>query len=708
MTFMSQMYLHVSQDGGKLRLRLLDEDLIRREASKPKKSRCRMSPIYPVFFNQARTLAKKKPYSVGLFCFDDVFSVIAELRAKLRPIDQSHLWFSLGLASLIAFDDTNSLFDNIRNLHSKYLRAFEEWKVTPTSLTMEPAWFAEPVKIQPPLDEFSDYSCLPIEILAILDEIVYSLNALTVRAAQFAPSQIEIFRRLTTTVNGIIAELIFLNDKDKPVPAFLSDEAGRSIHSDPPQLQKKIHQRTGNLVEIAASLTAVLSHGFAGTIPLIQSECLIQRHSLLGIGTAYLAISAFSNFVEDVFQRYPIDTVVKEEYPKLGPVEIFPSLHNYNPIVWEKDSAKKVDPYLHKYQDEITKSNLVYFSSRIGFRESTYSITAPLLLLSLADEVCWSPMTMSHELLHAHVQNVIAALFADPERKLEDEHFSEILKRYSEDVFQHPIGERHLIDSLRSIILNYCVIRTTHFKLAEKIAEFFSVQQKASVSGKVIADCILPDGQKLYDYLSSYFREINEIMVQVLDYHYFYNGNENLYLGLLWESWSPVPIVLHDIGQYVLRSILAVSSKKSGDERDRFDRSCDSLKEVLAQILNRDPKNVIASEALKHMEGSKRRILRQKFGPGMYLVDMTMVFFKSTNIHSALYKDDNCAPIDGAYHYSLDTAGYIDREKKIKSPIGFVLDRLRRGLAREDTELPQEFRAAWMLMACASALLVRR
>lgn len=718
----SSVFLSVFQDRDKTILRLMDEKSIRGiETRLENETDFRCSPIFPIKPGTGCIPIESEPYNLGFFYFEDVCSVIAKILGEQKADQYGSLWFSHGLASLIVFEqgkENSNLIKGIQRNHADKLRAFEQWNIASGVLEVTEKWVAPAVKIEPPVPIIIDYTELPADIQIILNELVGTLGVILNRASQYIPSQIESFRRLASTVNDIVSELIFLNDPSKTTPRSFSEEAATLIRSDPPQLQKKILQRTGDLVQIAASLTAVLSHGFTGIVPILESRCFIQSYSLLGIGMAYCAISAFSGFVEDVFQEFPIDSVIKKEYPKPGPVEIFPNIRGYDPAEWKRDINHCVDRYLKDDQDQSsgsteisqdlkTKSNLVYFSSRIGFRESTYSITAPLLLLTLGDEACWSPMTLSHELLHAHVHDIIAAVFADQERRLPEYAFKAIWERFKEDLKKQAQSPRHFIDSTRSIILNYCVKRVPAIKMAEKAANPAITIVKEG-ENKVRVPFSLPNGNKPLEYFSAAFREINEIIVQVLDYHYFYECNDDLYLGLLWESWSPVPAVLHDIEQYVLRSILAISSVKTGTVIERFKLSCENLKSVLKKICDRNPKNVVCVEALKLLNATPSlQALRIRFGLGEYLVDMTTCFFLSSRIHGALYKrDKNITKEDGAYHYMLETGEF--RDTKIVSPVGFLVDRLQKSLAGEGADLPSEHRAAWVLMTCASALSPRR
>ncbi len=90
------------------------------------------------------------------------------------------------------------------------------------------------------------------------------------------------------------------------------------------------------------------------------------------------------------------------------------------------------------------------------------------------------------------------------------------------------------------------------------------------------------------------------------------------------------------------------------------------------------------------------------FLPAEYLAELAMKLLVSSHIHSALVAiDDRASPSKDGYKYPLETleiSGF-----GIRSPVAFIVDRLRRALTGEISPLPNDYRSAWVFLVCASA-----
>lgn len=684
---------------------ITDEDL-RRSVLLAPATEYRVSPIFPVVPGEGRTPDRGDEYFIGFFCSESPFPLIGRLLGEVPRENQQGLWFSHGLASLVLFAPTRASIDTIQRKHEQELRAFELWHVVRGEACSEQCWLSSPEPIPEDLPKLHAYSDLPPEQVLILDELSTAFNVAIEKSAQYMPSKLASLATLIAPVNDIITELLFLSNPDLPSPVAFSAHAAGELKSNPEQRQRLIHQRTGELVQIAASVSAANTQAFSGAFPIMgSSPCPVGTHSLLGIGCAHSALSTFSAFVERVFQKYPIAKTIRDRYGTLPPVDVFPYLRKYEPSSWTEDIVKQVDYYLSAdMPPEKGKFNTVYYSLRIGFRESTFSTTAALQTIFFCDDARWSLMTLSHEILHAHVSDLLAAILYDKDRNLPEESYRKYVQRFREDLQSSPSQEpRHLIDSLRSMILQYIHLYPSFAKVGDEAAVLRKVGQ---THGEAQAALRAPDDMILENF-NAVFHEINEILVHVLDYHYFYDCNDDLYLGLLWESWGPVPKVLSDIEQYIYRSLVAIASgaEKAGlSFTDRFNNVVAKFDRVLRDILAKNPANIIASTALGRLkDGAATDRLLSRFHLGAYLADMARAFLWSKHVHGELYADVNCSKDAGVYLYSVDTGEF--RDMVVRSPVALIADRLRGSLAAEDSQLTPEHRAAWLLLACAGSNL---
>src|SRR6185295_8148267 len=115
------------------------------------------------------------------------------------------------------------------------------------------------------------------------------------------------------------------------------------------------------------------------------------------------------------------------------------------------------------------RPKIVYYSGRQGFRETTFAITAPLQMFYSDWSVRWSPMTLSHELMHGHVRDILSSIFSDgkdpvPSTKKFDVYAAEFRKAQSSGA-----DIPNLKACLRHIIFNFCLWDDAVQKLLTKM-----------------------------------------------------------------------------------------------------------------------------------------------------------------------------------------------------------------------------------------------
>ena len=215
--------------------------------------------------------------------------------------------------------------------------------------------------------------------------------------------------------------------------------------------------------------------------------------------------------------------------------------------------------------------------------------------LSGADTVRWSLMTLSHELMHSHVRDILAAIFssADPTQLSASDFRAHCVRyeRFLRDGFSK--CNPGLRDCLRFAIFNYCRFRVAFDTAASAPAPVDGGDR--TVHGNV--HDLRPEEMRRA--LATYYKDINEIIVHVLDYHYFFNGKSALYIDVLWESWATVPAVLVNLEHYRLRTLAAISTTEVGIPTERFQSSFRALRERLQRLTNARPPNVLLAQACR-------------------------------------------------------------------------------------------------------------
>jgi len=660
-----------------------------------------MSPIFPVLPNESEIPDLSKHFYIGFFTFRGAFAAIGELLAVLPTDQQTKMWFSHGLASLIVFASDEGVFEQIRTEQRERLRAWETWTVRKNVLTHVDTWLCDPEKVDPSEFHVGDPVGLPADVRGILVECRSCLATAVSRAAQYLPSQLLTYRSLAEAINEIVEELVFLADMDGVPPKSVPENAVDSLRADPVERLRRTHQVTGELVQINSALSYVISQAYSGATPILRHDCHVRTYSLLGIGSAFCALAGFSRFIECVFESHPVDEAIEHNYRLMGQVEVVRSLQSFDPSMWELPEDRTLDESLKSQTPSQSNPKLVFFSGRLGFRETQFSVTASIQVLAAADLARWTLMTVTHELLHAHVRAVLAVLFADAKRRSPSQAFADYYRRYMEYMREASESPPSLLECLRFIIFNYLRSR---MNCRASTQATNSAGVSAGNQTTVRTNTVLPTEGSLWEEFASDFRDLNEIMVHVLDYQYFYNGDSGLYLRFLWQAWATVPAVLENVEHYLLRSVVAVSVDETGTFTERFDLARQIVREVLEDLAESHPGNPLAREALNVVRdrGSGQR-LKTAFLPGLYLAEMVMKFIRSTTVNSQLYKADKNIDTDGdTYTYLLDAGEFPG--VVVGSPVAFILDRLRRALCGETSDLPDEHLAAWVLLACASSL----
>jgi hypothetical protein len=596
-------------------------------------------------------------------------------------------WFSHGHASVIVFDASANELEGLLNADEVGFRALERWEIHEHRVTETEPRLCEPnddCNLAP-----FEYPALDSDTRVLLDEFSICLHTGVRAAAQYSPQSIAVFTSLERAVREIAEELNYLADPSGNRPVSLPDLSASAL-SDVIEIQRRTHQRVGQLVQINSALSYVISQAFSGTFPLRESVCQVRRHSFLGIGAAVNALSAFARFVERVFQANPVDEAIDSRYgvPATG-IEVFPLLKGgFNPDVWRLEKFH-VDTFLKTVEATAVQPKLVFYSGRLGFREAEFAVTAALQVLAAADSTRWSLMTLSHELMHAHVRAIIATLFNETGQGAE-ENFRAYYDELS-NVAQGRVASQSLSlkATLRLAILNYCTI----VPWLQGIATGEQSEQAIKL--------IKPE--VLRTILARESRAINHIFVHVFDYYYFYNGRAPLYLKLLWESWSTVPAVLENVEEYALRSIVTISTSLQGNTHERFKLALSALREELKTIAAKDEANGVVRRALQYLDvvdNIKR--LEVYFAPKAYLAEIAAKLLVASSVHAQLMEDENAEQDDDGTRYVLESGEFLGVD--VQSPVAFVVDRLRRALLTVVDEEDEEWRSAWLLIVCASAL----
>lgn len=610
------------------------------------------------------------------------FQVIGELSSSASSELREKIWFSYGLASIVVVDQADEEKKELLDIcHGKW-RAFEEWSISNGTVEVNEIQFAEKNLFD------SAHYHMPTDSVSrgtdsgnLLTSVKTGISTIVSAAAQHAPEYLPIWKKLVVEINELIGIIAGLQANARQFDT--EEQAANSVRE-----QKRINAATDHLVQIDSVLAYGISQSFGGMTPILRNRSHVQSHSLLGVGTAVKALYAFMQSVDDAFSKTPVYSVVKKAFGTVPSIDVFKFNSDLRIDEWT-DNPSDVDDLIAKLNPEpiSPRPHIMFFSGRLGFQEAPHSISAAVQGIPCADTVRWSLMTLSHEVMHSHVRDLLTPLFSNPtEESTAPREFSTAYEAYDHYIHQdvHP---RYLIDSLRFAIFNYCRFRRNADRLTNG-------------QGGRAADKF-PTKSKLFRWFRHYFRDINEIIVHTLDFNYFYDSNASLYVDYLWESWATVPSVLADPEHYLLRTIAAVSTTCVGNLNERFEKATSDVAAQIDQLRTRHPDNVLLRQVATTLT-SKRSSLKVQSIAHQYLAEMTAYCLQSAQINTSLMDDDLVESDGEQIRYSLSTGEFPSVE--VQSPVALLLDRIRRLINDESQDLSDEYRSAWLFHATASAL----
>ena len=668
-----------------------------------KKIVSRNSPLFSIYPQKKQTPPLHKNCFVTFLFPRLSFQSIGQIINQVDDDVQRNIWFSNGLSSIVIFSEDESAAEIISDLLENQVSAIEKWCVNRNTIDLDKCGYELKPSATFDAENFQvHYETIENnpEILNLLNEFTLSMNRLVNLSAQYSPALLFTLKSIASNIQELIDELSCLIDLKngkivKELPPSLVKKNANVLLAENNGIQKRIFQRVGSIIEIVSTISYIDSQAFGCVAPLLNNNFRISSNSLLGVGSAYLGIIGFTQFVEKRFSDFPVTKVIDNFFHEMKAFDC-KNLFSYNSDLWGTYDFNLDDKFQDIEKNSI-KSSLIYLSLRLGFKETSNTISSPWQVVPFGDSVPWSLMTLSHELLHSHVRSILGAIFKCPEDETTENWFKKLCLNYQNTMQSGTEKENSLLDSIRIMIFEYCVYIEERSSVSQD--DIFKAKEKGE---KVYFNLEEQNSELILERLSGYFKNINELFVHVLDYHYFYDCNPELYIGLLWESWSTVPAVLQDIRIYLLRTMIAIGTEVKSDPVNRFKDTTTIFLEHLKQIDKRCDTNETIKKALAVLEDKERLpMLENLFDISIFLADMVNHLLCSKNIYSSIVADSDKGP-DGDQFYDLET-GYFE-DSPIQSPVAFVLDRLRFSLNKTESDLSIEYRSAWLLHACASNL----
>ena len=258
-----------------------------------------------------------------------------------------------------------------------------------------------------------------------------------------------------------------------------------------------------------------------------------------------------------------------------------------------RDGAIWDAPWLHKLP-EITRRTVLlasletlcplitYLSGRDGFHTTQVSLSAPLNILTSCSSLRWSLLTVTHEMSHRVVDGVLSYILPDPSQDHEVARAAALVNETE--------PPSNVLECLQLRILNVMAKLNAAAPLIEPREQFTPTH--------------------VLDLIGTRREEIEEVMVHVFDFIYFYGADPEIYVPAIWRSWDAIPSLHRRLPGYVLRTLCAVYSKYWSSPS----ATQDAIAAVVAGmevVAKGDKDNAYIQEALDYLTRESEALQRQ-------------------------------------------------------------------------------------------------
>jgi hypothetical protein len=306
----------------------------------------------------------------------------------------------------------------------------------------------------------------------------------------------------------------------------VADFVRANLPSGPGEAGITPHEGLKLLTTLNAGLSRFSSQAYSGITPVAETECHFWSHSLLGTGIANLALWKFCRFVDDVLGRAAIPARMGEYRTLNAPPKHLDQILDHDPYL-DQDFLSLVSAPPQHAQDPLYRP-VTCFSGRDGFKSTLHTVSAPLAIITACNSMRWTLLTLTHELSHNILRAVLGKIYPLP-------YATDVAQ--AAEILNPEYSPRNLLEAMqRSLLL------AAH-----------GIQQAEEGSSRVDRD-----PETMRDILQRWHHEIEEIMVHVFDFLYFYGADTTKYIQSIWLSWSVIPNIGVRVPEYVLRTLCAV------------------------------------------------------------------------------------------------------------------------------------------------------
>jgi hypothetical protein len=629
----------------------------------------RYSPILPAYLipEEEPTKPPVTPTSIAFFFASQPYHVLGKLRPGLSEAERHLVFFTQGLASIILIncerDRALAIKEEICCSHMEF------WTVEDGLLSHEGVGL-----IQDPVETDSmsfDLAEVGDDVIDVyVQQISASITSLWASYSRHFPEERKTLTQILEVAKRLVAQYL-------------------QLATDTPSLTnlKERNSIISSLVELSASLSYSVTQGTSGCSPILANRSPFPHHSLLGVGGAVRALTKFTRYLEQAFTARSAAAIIEKQYSSKA-VVVPASIGAY----------KSGEPYSFTlpegHREEFDNGGdfpvddvplLAHFSLRHGFKEAKFSITAASESLTAEGLPAWTLMTLSHEIMHSRVRDILWALFgtswAQQDKSERWDRFYEDFTSWYGSGGKSPIP---LNQGIRNAVLNFCMA-------TERATEI--VQERRSEEGRKIS----PDNL-LADFLN-HRRLAAEIFVHFHDYYFAYARQPRPYIMSLWASWTTVAAPVANPIEYLVRTLATIACGTGAEPEKAFEGAVELLYDGLDYLEASGIQSPLFDELRSLISDDSNGAAYALFKPAYYLIDQVRLNFASSIIAAKIDSIETDPFSEGSTIASLYSASiYVYGEtdpRLIVSPIRYSLAALVRQLSGEPPIGDLQWLTAW-------------
>jgi hypothetical protein len=242
---------------------------------------------------------------------------------------------------------------------------------------------------------------------------------------------------------------------------------------------------------------------------------------------------------------------------------------------------------------------------------------------------------------------------------------------------------RHAVAILNESEAPPNVLSCLRFKILSEMAKLNAVSPLVEPQDVV-------DERHIIELLSTRREQVEEIMVHVFDFIYFYGADPARYVPAIWRSWDAIPSLHRRFPSYILRTLCAVFARFWTSPSVTQD-AVDAVLAGLESIARLDSDSAFIKDAIEYLKRNQETLQIQMWRRRVF-VGVVRTFLQSTEILQAVRGQS-----------SKEVPGHPGRNHKRKSGVfdGTPIENPIRFLevnTTSDWSVPKSF---WMLARLA-------